>query len=645
MKKSLLFSFLFSLLFISLFTSLPESARADQFDKMSSASIFTSLFSKVKSFLAGEPPVETAIPHARPPAIVQTSCIPPVPPKPAGMDSGARYGFLTVTPEISTAGPNNIITLSATTNLETTETLGGINFVVPIVTNKDDLLDWYPKDPSVVKFSQFNDQLKNSRYGWGVVNDKTKLPANQTYWVKIRARFATIPEQAKNTTNAHGWKKITYHIGKATNVPGAKGLYIGRDQKPSLVTAIPNYDPKYQTLYGTFSKPFRIVPNEPFEIQTTSLGQAGAITLDVKNAKVIGETKRQVGADETITWKIQPLSMEPVLLQELGLVNSCGEDYFMNPAKANKLSDLDKFKFPIAYDFEKLTADQVNLSIGVRGQTLKLVAGTQDAFHAMANLWTKGETRVPVPSVPITFRAVYADNPRETAVRVVFKSYGSEKEYAGEITVATIKERNNSSYGSALVRVVGSKLTDADAKRGIVLKATATRFPGLAAEMTVPVVASKPTLPPPTPQPQPKPEPKPKPIPTPVPPAEKKTKIKPINLVVTPSRKAATLTEGDSVVFKASLMMSDGSLQPATDVAWRVIGKIGSITPVGIFEAKLDESIAEYGEGIGVIVATYTDAAGAEFIGRSETIRVETALEDDGSTDGALIRAIKYFLF
>lgn len=644
-KKYFLFSFLLPLFFVSLFIITPSSAHAGLLEMHSSlmasiGSFFNSLFSTVKSTVTSVTSLFTKDNKETSSGLIQANCIPPVPPKPTGIDSGSQYGSLTVTPEVSTAGPNNIITISASTNLDPT---WGIGFTIPVETDENDLIDWNPKfDSSVIRFSQHTvKQYKDSpyyspgtkvgefgSYGWGVVNTikpSSTLPTSQAYWVKLRTRNSTIPERAKNATNAHGWRKVSYSISNPSKSgPGTQGIYIGREQKPSLITIIPNYSPTAHTLEGgaNFLKPFTVVPNEYFEIQTKSLGQPGTITMEVKYGKILGDTKRHVKADETITWKIQPLRIGPVLLRELSLVNTCGEDYFIDPAQTARLSELDHFKFPVAYDFEKLTSDMVDLSVGARNpdvSSLAVDASYETSFPIFSSLFTKGETKIPVPDVPITFRAVYKDNQTETAKNLIFRLHGqSGKESAGEVTINTLKD--STGIGSAFVVTLGSKLTAADAKRGIIIRTTSSRFPGLSAEMTVPLVVPKSAAP------QPKP---PAPIPTPKPtPPEQSKKVLPHDLTISSDRTLTELKEGDKVIFMAKLVMSDGSTRlVATNLTWSVVGKIGSITPSGVFTAELDPLLAEYGEGLGSIVVVYKNADGKEFLAQTPIFKVEASVE------------------
>lgn len=363
-KKYFLFSLVLPILFISFLAVTPAPASAGWFGGKLFAFSIGSFFSKVKSLFVDDkiPPQETS-------SVTQATCIPPVPSKPADLIS--PYGLLTVTPEVSTAGPNNIITISVRPNSDAVQS---VRIYVPSAADKDDLVDWYPKNAPGVNFSQYGYTTGDGKFEWTLsytlIDNPSKPPTYQlltypNYWVKIRKQHATIQQQAKNTTNADGWRKISYIIGnRSTSTHGSQGFYIGREQKPSLITTIGN-DSFKRTFYSGSPplKPFTVVPNGYFEIQTKSLGQPGIITLDVKNAKILDSAKRQVKADETITWKIQPLGIGPVRLLELSLKNACGEDYFVDPAKSATLADFDKFTFPVIYDtvVQKQTAPQLTL--------------------------------------------------------------------------------------------------------------------------------------------------------------------------------------------------------------------------------------------------------------------------------------------
>lgn len=492
-KKRFLSPLLIALILISLLAITPDYAHAAWFGEKSFAATFASFFSKVRSFITN-----TLTPKATAPAVVQATCIPPVPAKPAGIDSGSKYSSLNITPEVSTADPGNIVTISLNSDLEEVKS---VSIYTPFPADLDDyVVDWYPKKAPDVSFSQAN-YSGNGEFRWGLSYITGKYQ-KYNYGVRIRMQDATIQKQAKNTTNADGWRKISYTVSglKPGRIPtvekGSKGFYVGREQKPSLITTIGKDNFKDTFYSGSPSlKPFTVVPDGYFEIQTKSLGQPGTITMKVKNAKIIGGEKRDVKADEIVTWKIQPIGKDPVRLLGLSLTNACGEDHFVDPAKSARLADFDKFTFPVVYD-----------------------------------------AQVSVPAV------------------VPKKSEPQQK--------------------------------------------------------------------PPTPTIKPAP-------------SEQSKKIFPQNLVISPNRSLDSLREGDQVTFTAKLVMSDGSTQIAkTGVKWTLIGQVGNITPTGVFTAKLDEAVAEYGESSGIITATYVDANGASFIGKTPTFRVEAFMLDGGEGEG-----------
>ncbi|MEK7192468.1 MAG: hypothetical protein AAB646_03065, partial [Patescibacteria group bacterium] len=117
-------------------------------------------------------------------------------------------------------------------------------------------------------------------------------------------------------------------------------------------------------------------------------------------------------------------------------------------------------------------------------------------------------------------------------------------------------------------------------------------------------------------------------------PSAEKISIK--SLAITSDRKLESLKEGDKVVFKASLLMSDGSTQipPKGKAQWTVLGQIGIIGSDGIFTAKLADEIAEYGEGVGAIVATYTSESGDSFIEKTGIFKVEAFVPENLETNG-----------
>lgn len=83
--------------------------------------------------------------------------------------------------------------------------------------------------------------------------------------------------------------------------------------------------------------------------------------------------------------------------------------------------------------------------------------------------------------------------------------------------------------------------------------------------------------------------------------------------------------EGAKVFFKAVLIREDRSSEPVTDTAdWKVVGSIGSIEKPGVFLSRLGDNVAEFGTGVGTVVATWKDpVSGGVFLGQSPVITVE----------------------
>lgn len=101
-------------------------------------------------------------------------------------------------------------------------------------------------------------------------------------------------------------------------------------------------------------------------------------------------------------------------------------------------------------------------------------------------------------------------------------------------------------------------------------------------------------------------------------------------------RKFDRAIEGDEITFQAILTMTDGSTRDVTEHAkWQVIGPIGQIARPGVFTAKLEVSVAEFGIASGSIAAVWKDSAsGKEFLGATPIFeveaRIEKALEERG---------------
>lgn len=110
---------------------------------------------------------------------------------------------------------------------------------------------------------------------------------------------------------------------------------------------------------------------------------------------------------------------------------------------------------------------------------------------------------------------------------------------------------------------------------------------------------------------------------------------RPVSLtVVTLADLALAVPEGKSVQFKAMAKFSDGTERDVTaNVVWRVLGPIGSVR-AGTFQAQLDASIAEAGEGSGAIVATFTTASGESFLGQTPIFKVKTIVDVNTGISG-----------
>lgn len=70
------------------------------------------------------------------------------------------------------------------------------------------------------------------------------------------------------------------------------------------------------------------------------------------------------------------------------------------------------------------------------------------------------------------------------------------------------------------------------------------------------------------------------------------------------------VSEKDVLVFQAIATLPDGAKVDVTTTAtWNVVGSIGSIHK-GVFTAKLDASVSEFGRAPGAITASWTDPVG-----------------------------------
>ncbi|MBI1839115.1 MAG: hypothetical protein HYR95_02390 [Candidatus Colwellbacteria bacterium] len=536
------------------------------------ASFLSSIWEKAILYIIPSP---TKAPGGNPPGLnpvpemVSTGCYPPVPPKPVGSDVDGRYGPMTITPIVSTAGPNNIITVTITPDFAPTEvTLSIGHFLI------EDIVDWGPKNLNGGKFFK-----ESGKLGW-YAGKTSLLPEKVPYWLKIRANRPTVPakvprSETYNTDEFNTfWRSIGYGIGNA-----GQGISSGRHAY--LVNG-----PETPTLFFDVSKQKTVEPNGAFEVTARSKWQAGTITLNIPSsaAKILGEKTVQAKANEVKTWRVQPLYNEENSV-DLGarLKNNCGEDTAYGGWK-------------IQYDYSKLTPDKVIIHME---QNYAIGLGTSIESGTGITLYTLPETKVGVPNITFTVRAVYADKRDEIVKNVLLYSYTGAKTWqAGQTTTKT------TSFGLAPLIVKIPKLTAEEAKRKIILMAETNDIKELRTE--TPLLIRVPAVNVPT--------------------------VKSIS--VTADSSLEGLKEGDKVNFKVLAAMSDGSEKTLTrDVAWAVVGDIGSISVSGIFEARLGQLIAEYGEGGGAVTASYKDADGNPFLGKTAPFKIEASAPDGGDVN------------
>ncbi|MDP3770424.1 MAG: hypothetical protein Q8R40_05830 [bacterium] len=506
--------------------------------------------------------------------VVSTGCYPPLPPKPAGSDTDGRYGPMTITPVVSTAGLANVIKTSITPDFTPTEvTLSIGNLFV------EDILDWGPKDLNGGKFVK-----EQGKLGW-YAGKTSLLPEKIPYWLTLRANRPTVPAQVPYVetynTSVYDtfWGSMGYRIGNAD-----QGISFGRHAY--LING-----PQTPRLFLDIPKEIVVEPNGNFEVKARSKWQAGTISLDTMHSgvKILGEKTVTAGANELKTWRIQPLYNEE---NTIGLVarlkNNCGQD-------STQVEGL-----KIKYDYSKLTPDTVDISME---QSFPIGLGTSIQSGVGITLYTKPATKLGVPNITFTVRAVYADSREEIVKNVLLSSSRGTTWQAGETTTKT------TSVGLAPLLVKAPKLTAQEAKRKIILIAQTNDIKGLMTETSLNIrISAVPTV-------------------SVVPSVPTVTAAVIKSIAVVADRSLDGLKEGDKVHFNVSASMLDGSKKILTkNVAWAVVGKIGSIDAAGVFTAKLDESIAEYGEGVGAVTATYN-----EFFSTTPPFRVEAFAPDEGT--------------
>jgi hypothetical protein len=97
-------------------------------------------------------------------------------------------------------------------------------------------------------------------------------------------------------------------------------------------------------------------------------------------------------------------------------------------------------------------------------------------------------------------------------------------------------------------------------------------------------------------------------------------------ITITADKPLDTLTEGDTVQFKATLASGSDITNTLT---WSVSGPVGSITQNGMFTALLGENQGEFGEGTGAVSVTLPNSEVKSFSVRVKA-RVPTGLGTEG---------------
>jgi len=578
------------------------------------------------------------------------TCLAPVSPKPQSEIRLNEWGSITITPEISQTTLKPGMSLKQEKNTITVSIVPNRDAQMIIISgfSKDSstLVDWGPKDLKE-KGAEFH--AWDSKWGGSFTFEtppeagpkRFGLQRGRSYWVKVHP-FPYVPDHTDENVGSYGWSKVQYEINTGgyddngrINIRHGSDFFFANDaQRPSVdISRIGAQQINGLEMRLGKLKRIKLKPTETFEIEMQAIGQAGTIKADPTavrdprgNFKIIGSRTADVASNKTAIWTIHPSgdysgnALDSVALN-FNIQNSCGFgrgayvsvpiEFDVNP-KGISVKDLDLNFF----------SGNGMLTVGKDAKDSKPVSAK---LHLSTQPNKAHVAYVNIPNIAFTFEAVYADNKNERVKKVLFTPVGSGSgsvvPQSGKITAATDKE------GYIYLTITAPDLTTKEAQRGIVIKATAPVFPGLLSESplhtNVPVIrvvsTPKSTSTPP----------KTTPIPKPV---EKSVTY----VAITPSRSLKGLVEGDKVFFTAVLGMSDGTQKSADEegIVWSVVGKIGTINQNGVFEAKLDPSIAEIGEGVGVVTVIYTDKKGKTYLSKTETFKVELFIPDDTEMQG-----------
>ncbi len=559
--------------------------------------------------------------------LVLPSCVPPTPPQPnIGMES--KFGTLSISPESSNvkkggwnffSQDSTNITFSVIPNVSVRSIfVGGFDLEGAQPTEK--IINSGPKpkevglgslgyqDKSIAgKDHTFPEDMKPrsiSGVGWHNLFDKYQkpvlLPARVSYWATIKV-WPTIPYVSGGSevfSASSLWRNVRYAIENSEHEVGWGNhfFYVGQPQVPGAAIVNPHAEDI-----------ITLLPRGVFEVSTKTGDQAGRVRISIEssNGEIVGDSEKEVKPGDVTTWQIRPNGgvdltgfgasfSDPIgsrVRFKVTITNTCG------------VSSVER-SVHIKFDTSQLTKDDVSYDsnpanlMGWKGKELSSGNPLTLRFRIGINGYNGN-----FPSIPFVVRATYKDRGEEEVVRLLFSL--DEKSTTKKSGTITIPKLLSTGYG--YVTLWGEKLNDQDVKRGILLKIISPQIIGFESSVEVPLRISK------------------------------KAQVK--DIIIKADRNLVGIKEGDKISFKAFLRYADLTQQELKDgVVWAVTkgvnGAMGGINEKGVFEGKLDDVAAEYGESEGQISATYKDVSGSIFIVKSALFKVEAVLEDAGGTEG-----------
>lgn len=107
--------------------------------------------------------------------------------------------------------------------------------------------------------------------------------------------------------------------------------------------------------------------------------------------------------------------------------------------------------------------------------------------------------------------------------------------------------------------------------------------------------------------------------------------ITPRELKIINKTSLETILEGEKLKFEAVLVLSNSSEKVVTsEVAWQVLGGIGTIGKDGTFLPKLDDTVAEFGSAFGNIIAIWKDKeTQKELLGKTPIFKVGARITEE----------------